>query len=74
MPSTLNHHLPESPEGREMGGINPRVSVIVYQHLRKCEKEVQLYLLDGADHGGSEFWSEEILAIVEKFFNRNCQI
>ena len=112
MPSTLNHHLPESPEGREMGGINlrehpdlcrkmsvecnidedtelppvlmfhgtkdrtinPRVSVTVYQHLRKCEKEVQLYLLDGADHGGSEFWSEEILAIVEEFFNRNCQI
>ena len=108
MPSTLEHHLPESPEGRVMGGvnlrehpelcrqmsvecnidrntvlppvlmfhgtkdrtINPRIGVKVYQHLKQCGKEVQLYLLEGADHGGSEFWSEEILTIVEEFFTR----
>ena len=105
MPSTMEHHLPESPEGMEMGGvnlrehpelcrkmsvecnvnettilppvlmfhgtkdrtINPRVSVAVYQKLKHCKKDVQLYLLEGADHGGSEFWSEEIQKIVIEF-------
>lgn len=105
MPSTLDHHLPESPEGRVMGGanlrehpelcrqlsvecnidentelppvlmfhgtkdrtINPRISVTVYQQLRKCKKQAELYLLEGADHGGSEFWSEEIQTIVIRF-------
>ena len=47
--------------------INPRVSVSVYQHLKKCKKEVQLYLMEGADHGGSEFWSDKILKIVDQF-------
>lgn len=106
MPSTINHHLPDSPEGREMGcvnlrehpelcqklsvecyihkdtilppilmfhgtkdrTINPRVSVTVYQKLRSCGKDVRLYLLEGADHGGSEFWTEEFQEIVIKFF------
>lgn len=108
MPSTVNHHLPDSPEGMEMGGadlrehpelcrklsvecyldentklppvlmfhgtkdrtINPRVSVAVYERLRACRKEVQLYLVEGADHGGSEFWTEEILEIVDRFMQR----
>lgn len=107
MPSTVNHHLPDSPEGKEMGGanlrnhpelcrklsvechihpdtalppilmfhgtkdrtINPRVSVTVYKKLKSCGKDVTFYLLEGADHGGSEFWSEEIQKIVIDFFN-----
>ena len=24
MPSTINHHLPDSPEGKQMGGVNLR--------------------------------------------------
>ena len=105
MPSTIEHHLPESPEGRQMGGvnlrehpelcrklsvecnidentklppilmfhgtkdrtINPRVSVEVYNRLRECGKEVALYFVEGADHGGSEFWTEEIQKIVIQF-------
>lgn len=108
MPSTVNHHLPDSPEGMEAGGmnlrehpeicrkmsvecnvdentklppvlmfhgtkdrtINPRVSVTVYNRLKQCGKDVQLYLLEGADHGGSEFWTEEIQEIVIQFMNR----
>lgn len=35
--------------------INPKVSVVVYEALKKYHKEVQLYVLEGADHGGSEF-------------------
>ena len=108
MPSTINHHLPDSPEGKEMGGvnlrehldlcrkmsvecnvdkktplppvlmfhgtkdrtINPRVSVVIYQRLKECGKDVSLYILDGADHGGSEFWSEDIQAIMISFIHR----
>ncbi len=108
MPSTLNHHLPDSPEGRQMGGanlrehpelcrkmsvecnvdehtvlppvlmfhgtkdrtINPRVSVTIYNRLKQCGKDVQLYLLEGADHGGSEFWTEEIQEIIIEFIKR----
>lgn len=109
MPSTVNHHLPDSPEGMQMGGvnlrqhpelcrkmsvecnvdentelppvlmfhgtkdrtINPRVSVEVYKRLKQCGKDVKLYLLEGADHGGSEFWTEEIQKIVIKFIEDN---
>lgn len=108
MPSTVNHHLPDSPEGMQMGGVNlrehpelcrkmsvecnvdentalppvlmfhgtkdrtihPRVSVTIYNRLRQCGKDVQLYLLEGADHGGSEFWTEEVQEIVIEFMKR----
>lgn len=108
MPSTTNHHLPDSPEGMQMGGvnlrmhpelcekmsvecnvdtstplppvlmfhgtkdrtINPRVSVLVYQKLKQCRKDVQLYLLEGADHGGSEFWTDEVQEIIIQFIKR----
>ena len=107
MPSTINHHMPDSPEGLEAGGvnlrenidmckkmsvecnidentklapvlmfhgtkdrtINPRVSVTVYNKLRQCGKDVRLYLLEGADHGGSEFWTEEIQDIIIQFMD-----
>lgn len=109
MPSTINHHLPDSPEGREMGGvnlrehpelcrklsvecnidentalppvlmfhgtkdrtINPRVSVTIYEHLKKCGKDVQLYLVEGADHGGSEFWTEKMQEIMIRFLKEH---
>lgn len=105
MPSTINHHLQESPEGKQMGGvnlrvypelcrklsvecnidedtelspvlmfhgtkdrtINPRVSVEVFNRLKQCGKEVKLYFLEGADHGGSEFWIEEMQQIIIQF-------
>lgn len=107
MPSTINHHLPESPEGKVMGRvnlrehpelcrkmsvecnvdestalppvimfhgtkdrtINPRVSVAVYNRLKECRKDVKLYFLEGADHGGSEFWTEEIQGILIRFIH-----
>lgn len=107
MPSTLSHHLPNSPEGMQMGGvnlrehpelcrkmsvecnvdentklppvlmfhgtkdrtINPKVSVAVYNRLKQYGKDVKLYFLEGADHGGSEFWTEEVQEIVIRFFD-----
>ena len=47
--------------------INPRVSVEVYNRLKQCGKIVKLYFLEGADHGGSEFWTEEMQQIIIQF-------
>ena len=49
--------------------INSRVSVTVYNKLKQCGKEVTLYMSEGADHGGSEFWTYEIQDIIFKFFD-----
>ena len=62
-PSTLNHHLPDSPEGKEMGGMNLR------EHPELCRKMSVECFLEGADHGGSEFWTEEVQEIVIRFMN-----
>ena len=51
--------------------INPKVSAVVYEALKKYHKEVQLYMLEGADHGGSEFFTERILDIIEEFIQSN---
>lgn len=107
-PTTLNHHLPDSPEGLEMGGINlkehpelcrklsaecnifpdteiapvlifhgtkdrtvhTKQSVGLYKRLKECGKDVQLYLIAGGDHGGAEYWTEQILDIEEKFIKK----
>ena len=53
--------------------INPRVSVLVYQKLKQYGKDVQLYLLEGADHGGSEFWTDEVQEIIIKFINHTLK-
>ncbi len=104
-PSTLNHHLPDSPEGQEMGGVNLREhpelcralsveenidentvvaptlifhgtkdrtvntkqSVRLFHTMKQAGKDVRLYLIEGADHGGPEFWTEEVLDIVDGF-------
>ena len=40
---------------------------LLYEKLKKCGKEVSFYAMDGSHHGGREFWSEEVLDIVENF-------
>lgn len=104
-PITINHHLPDSPEGMEMGGVNlrerpdlceklsaecniteetdiaptlifhgtkdrvvnTRQSVNLYKKMKETGKDVRLYMVEGADHGGAEFWTEEVLNIVDEF-------
>lgn len=108
-PSTINHKLPDSPEGMVMGGanlrerpelrrelsvrchiteettvapmlilhgtkdrlVNTRQSVELYRTLRAAGKKAELYLLRGADHGGAEFWTAQVLDIVDAFA-RQC--
>lgn len=104
-PTTVNHCLPDSPEGMEMGNVNLRENVelrklisieenitseteiapmlifhgtkdrtvnvsgnvMLYRKLKECGKDVRFYLVQGADHGGAEFWMPQTLDIMEKF-------
>ena len=108
-PSTINHHLPDSPEGMVMGGVNlrerpdlckqlsvecnitqdteiapvlifhgtkdrivnTRQSITLYNKLKETGKQVELYLIRGGDHGGPEFWTDEVIHIIHKFI-QNC--
>lgn len=108
-PTTLNHHLPDSPEGMEMGGanlrermdlrrklslehyitqeteiapllifhgtkdrtVNAKVSAILYRSMKAAGKDVRFYLVQGADHGGPEFWSGGVLETADSFI-REC--
>ena len=108
-PQTVNHCLPDSPEGRVMGNrnlleddmklakvlsaecnidentkiapmlifhgtkdrtVNCTGSVKLYERLKETGHDATLYLVKGADHGGPEFWKEEILDIVEDFMKK----
>lgn len=109
-PSTLNHHLPDSPEGMLLGKtdlrqnpslreaasvecyineelkmppvcifhgtkdrtVNVQQSVSLYQKLKSYDKLAVLYLLEGADHGGAEFWTDEVCDIADAFIKINC--
>jgi acetyl esterase/lipase len=51
--------------------VNTYSSVDLYRQMKRCGKEVQLYLVEGGDHGGAEFWTPQVLDIVDKFI-QNC--
>ena len=108
-PTTVNHHMPDSPEGCVMGHVDLRrhpelclkataetyitpdteivpvmilhgtkdrivaakQSVSLYRRLKECGKDVRLYLIGGADHGGGGFWTREICREADRFI-RHC--
>ncbi len=109
-PTTVNHLLPDSPEGMEMGvnlrenmearkqmsaecnideeteippvlifhGTKDRIvsikgSVDLYNRLKECGKDVEFYFVKGADHGGAEFWTDQVLEIVDSFVRKNLE-
>lgn len=47
--------------------VNTRCSVELHKHLQKTGHDSTLCLLRGADHGGPEFWTPEVLGIVDEF-------
>lgn len=51
--------------------VNCEGSAILYRQMKKCGKDVKLYLIKGANHGGPEFWTKEVLDIVDGFI-RSC--
>ena len=53
--------------------VSPYQSVRLYKKLKECGKEVTLYLVDGADHGGSEFWTPEAVDAADRFMKEIIQ-
>lgn len=51
--------------------VNTKCSVYLFQRLQETGHESQLFLLRGADHGGPEFWTPEVLNIVDDFVRRH---
>ncbi|MBR3224594.1 MAG: alpha/beta hydrolase [Atopobiaceae bacterium] len=51
--------------------VNTRCSVLLHERLLATGHESSLYLLRDADHGGPEFWSPEVLAIVDDFLRKH---
>ena len=47
--------------------VNTTQSVRLYRKLLECGKETSLYLIKGAIHGGGEFWTENVIDIMERF-------
>lgn len=61
MPPTLIIH------GTKDRTVNCEGSVILYRQMKKCGKDVQLYFIKGGDHGGAEFWTDQVIDIVDGF-------
>lgn len=51
--------------------VNTKQSVNLYKRLKECGKEAKLYLIRGANHGGGEYWTEQVIDIVDEFI-RDC--
>lgn len=49
-------------------------SLDLYECLLNNEVPTELYLLDGADHGGSCFWTEDIFDRIENFINEHIVV
>jgi acetyl esterase/lipase len=47
--------------------VNCEGSAILYERLRETGHPADFYLIRGADHGGPEFWTDEVLDIVDAF-------
>ena len=45
-------------------------SVMLFEALKKTNKVTEFYQLKGADHGGSAFWTKDVLDIVEQFVRK----
>lgn len=50
--------------------VNTECSVRLYEKCRECGKDVTFYLIKGGDHGGAEFWTDQVLDIIDKFIKR----
>lgn len=61
MPPTIILH------GTKDRTVNCEGSVILYRQMKKCGKDVRLYFIKGADHGGAEFWTDQVIDIVDDF-------
>ena len=76
---TVRHNIDESTQvapvlhfhGTKDRTVNTRCSVLLHQRLVKTGHDSTLYLLRGADHGGPEFWTSQVLGIVDEFLKKH---
>jgi len=45
-------------------------SVLFYNKLKECDKEVTFYRVKGADHGTAAFWNDEVLTLTEQYLSK----
>ena len=45
-------------------------SVMLFEALKAANKTAEFYQLKGADHGGSAFWTKDVLDLVEQFVRK----
>ena len=45
-------------------------SCMLYDKLVECNKKATFYAIENAHHGGREFWSNQVLDIIEEFIKR----
>lgn len=45
-------------------------SCMLYDKLKLCKKEATFYAIEHAHHGGREFWSDQVLDIIEDFLKK----
>lgn len=53
--------------------VNVRQSVALYRRLRACGKQAVLYLVEGADHGGAEYWTPAAIDAADAFLRPLCR-
>lgn len=51
--------------------VSVKQSVRLYQKLQTCGQEASLILLEGADHGDAEFWTEDVCRQVAGFMKKH---
>lgn len=51
--------------------VNIAQSVALYRQMKEQGRDVRLFIIKGADHGGKEFWTEEVIDRVDEFI-RYC--
>ena len=47
--------------------VNITQSVALFRQMKSLGKDVRLFIIKGADHGGKEFWTKEVLDRVDEF-------
>lgn len=47
-------------------------SCMLYDKLVQCNKTATFYAIENAHHGGREFWSNQVLDIIEDFLRKKC--
>jgi acetyl esterase/lipase len=54
--------------------VNVCHGINLFQKMKECGKDVSLYLVEGQDHGGGAFWTDDVCCLVDAFAKKCIQI